>query len=244
LKQTGLFSAVIAALIVVSLQDLRPNSQDTSAFYLEKLYQLQADPGASLPTGPSAVASPPAFSPPKYAVWVNSLWALSLVISLSCAMLATSLQQWSRRYIRITHRARCSPHNRARIRAFFAHGIEKFHFLWAVEALPAMVHLSFFVFCAGLLIYLFNIDHTVFKVVVCWMALFSIVYAFITFLPMFRHDSPTILRFPQPFGSYMPLLCMLPSKFPKLLHDRSSPFNPMALSIVSGIVIATGPRGV
>ena len=38
---TDLFSAaVVAALIFASIQDLRPNSQDTSAFYFEKRYQL------------------------------------------------------------------------------------------------------------------------------------------------------------------------------------------------------------
>jgi hypothetical protein len=53
-----------------------------------------------------------------------------------------------------------------------------------------MVHLSLFIFFAGLLVYLFNIHHTVFKVVVCWVALLTTVYGFITFMPVFWHDSP------------------------------------------------------
>ncbi len=105
-------------------------------------------------------------------------------------MLATLLQQWSRRYLTITQPARCEPHKRARARAFFAIGVEKFHVSWVVEALPALVHLSLFIFFAGLLIYLFNIHHTVFKVVVCWVALLTTVYGFITFMPFFWHDSP------------------------------------------------------
>src|SRR6266851_4053989 len=189
-KQTTLFSAVVAVLVAVSLQDLRPNPQDTSSFYLEKLYQLQADPNVPRPSTPSAVATPPAFSPPRYAVWVNSLWFLSLVISLSCAMLATLLQQWSRRYLRITQPERCEPHERARAHAFFAIGVKKFHVSWVAEALPALLHLSLFIFFAGLLVYLFNIHHTVFKVVVCWVALLTTVYGFITFMPIFWHDSP------------------------------------------------------
>jgi hypothetical protein len=151
------------------------------------MYQLQVNPNASRP---SASDVPPAFSPPIYAVWVNSLWFLSLAISLSCAMLATSLQQWARRYRRITQPRRVSPHKRARTRAYFAYGVEKFHVPWAVESLPTLVHLALFSFFAGLLIYLFNINHTVFKVVVCWMALLSTGYGFITFMPVFRHNSP------------------------------------------------------
>jgi len=105
-------------------------------------------------------------------------------------MLATSLQQWARRYLTITQPARCSPHKRARTRAFFASGVEKFHVPWAVDALPAMVHLSLFIFFAGLLVYLFNINHTVFKVVICWVTLLTTVYGLITFMPIVRPDSP------------------------------------------------------
>ncbi|KAH9989381.1 hypothetical protein BJV74DRAFT_773121, partial [Russula compacta] len=185
----GLFSAVVAALVAVSVQDLRPNSQDTSAFYLEKMYQLQADPNVSRS---STVAQPPAFSPPTYAIWVNSLWFLSLVISLSCAMLATSLQQWARRYLRCTQLAlaRCTPPKQARMRTFFANGVEKFRVRWVVEALPALVHLSLFIFFAGLVIYLFNINHTVFSAAACWIGLLSTVYLCITLMPCFLHDSP------------------------------------------------------
>ena len=50
------FSAVVTALIAVSVQDLQPNSQDTSAFYLEKMYQLQVNPNVSCS---STVAQPP-----------------------------------------------------------------------------------------------------------------------------------------------------------------------------------------
>ncbi|KAF8475257.1 hypothetical protein DFH94DRAFT_603116, partial [Russula ochroleuca] len=149
---TGLFSAAVATLLGVTVQDLRPNSQDTSAFYLGNIYGVLADPNASIP---SPVAKPPPFSPPRYAVWVNSLWFLSLVMSLSCALWATSLHQWARRYIRVTQPARCSPEKRARIRAFFADGVDKMHMPWAVEGLPALLHLSLFLFFGGLVIFLF-----------------------------------------------------------------------------------------
>src|SRR6266481_7821523 len=97
---TSLFSAAVAALLAFIVQDLRPNSQDTSAFYLGNIYQVLADPNATRSSIPPPVAQPPPFSPPRYAVWVNSLWFLSLVMSLTCALLATSLHQWARRYIR------------------------------------------------------------------------------------------------------------------------------------------------
>ncbi|KAF8265152.1 hypothetical protein EI94DRAFT_370118 [Lactarius quietus] len=95
---TGLFSAAVASLISVSIQDIRQNPQDTSNFYLSNIYRSMADPNISS----SLPASPPPFSPPNYAICVNALWFLSLVIGITCALLATLLQQWARRYLKVT----------------------------------------------------------------------------------------------------------------------------------------------
>ncbi|KAH9178559.1 hypothetical protein EDB89DRAFT_1927157 [Lactarius sanguifluus] len=159
---TGLFSAAVATLVSVTIQDLRPNSQDTS---------------------------PPPFTPLTYAVWVNSLWFLSLAISLTCAMLATLLQQWARRYLKITQ-PRYRPHKRAIIREFFVEGVEKLHLPWMVEALPTLLHISLFLFFAGLAIFLYNVHLAVFIAVLGWVALCVIAYGCITLMPIFWHNSP------------------------------------------------------
>jgi hypothetical protein len=169
----------------VSIQDLQQNPQDTSNFYLANMYQATINPNASssLPT------SPPPFTPPNFAIWVNALWFLSLVISITCALLATLLQQWARRYLKFTQ-PRYSPHRRARIRAFFAEGVDKFLLPWAVEALPTMLHLSLFLFFAGLAVFLWNVNLTIFKLVLSWIGLCTALYGSITFIPIFHHDSP------------------------------------------------------
>src|SRR5258708_5682635 len=55
-SQTGLFSAAVASLITVSIQDIQQNPQDTSNFYLANIYATLADPSqsnsTSLPTSP------------------------------------------------------------------------------------------------------------------------------------------------------------------------------------------------
>ncbi|KAI0255032.1 hypothetical protein BJV78DRAFT_1279643 [Lactifluus subvellereus] len=187
---TGLFSAAVAALVAVSIQDLKSNSQDVSAFYLANIYQLLANANQSHISIPSTLSNPSfTFSPPKQAIWVNSLWFLSLAISLTCALLATLLQQWARRYIRVTQ-PRYNPHKRARLRAFFAEGVDNLYLPWVVEALPTLVHVSLFLFFSGLLVFLSNIHHTVFSVVVWWIGLCLGAYICITFMPIFRHDSP------------------------------------------------------
>ncbi|KAH9987588.1 hypothetical protein BJV77DRAFT_774287 [Russula vinacea] len=48
---------------------------------------------------------------------------LSLAISLTSALLATLLHQWTRRYVTVTQPIQSSPHKRARIRAFLPTGL-------------------------------------------------------------------------------------------------------------------------
>jgi Family of unknown function (DUF6535) len=105
-------------------------------------------------------------------------------------MLATLVQQWARRYLRITHREPSSPQDGARIRAFFVHGVEKLGFTRVVEAIPALIYLSLFLFFAGLLIYLFNVNHTVFCAVAWSVAASAATYLLITFMPILWLDSP------------------------------------------------------
>ena len=169
----------------MSIQDVRQNPQDTSNFYLSNSYRAILDPNilSSLP------ASPPPFSPPKYAILVNTLWFLSLVISLTCALLATLLQQWARRYLKVTQ-TRYRPHKRARIRAFFFEGVENCLLPLAVEALPTLLHISLFLFFAGSVVFLWNVNLTIFAFVLSWVSFCTTLYLCITFIPIFRHDSP------------------------------------------------------
>jgi hypothetical protein len=208
----------------MSVQDLRPRSRDESAFYLQNIYQLLANPNAyDALNPPPFLITPPAFSPPLYAIWVNSLWFLSLAISVTSALLATLLHQWTRRYVTITQPIHCSPHKRARLRAFFANGVDKLHLPWVVETLPILLHLSLSLFLAGLLIFLFNVNQTAFHAVLGWVALFAGVYACITFMPIFRHDSP----FYAPLSSTVWLLyaATLYAVFSVLSFVRSSHVN-------------------
>ncbi|KAI0266245.1 hypothetical protein BC834DRAFT_876215 [Gloeopeniophorella convolvens] len=175
-------------LVFVSLV---PNSQDASAFYLSQIYQ-QTVTGTSngstlLPSSP--LPNPSSFSPSASAVCVNVLWFLSLVVSLTCALLATLLQQWARRYLRVT-KPRYSLYRRAYIRALFADGVERLYLPSVVEALPGLLHASVFLFFAGLVVFLFETNRTVFAFVLSSVASCVALYACVTILPLVRHDSP------------------------------------------------------
>ena len=179
---------MVATLLQFSIPSLQPSSQDATAFYLANVYQLLNGSQVSIPPSVTSL-DPTSFTVPASAVWVNSLWLLSLIISITCALLALLLQQCARRYLKL-NRVQCSPPKRARIRAFFAEGVERLHLHWAVEALPALLHISVFLFFAGLCVYLFSAHKTVFSVVVAWVGLCVVVYGYITVLPILHKDSP------------------------------------------------------
>ena len=176
----------------MTVPDIRPNPQDTATFYLALIQQqLASQSNGTHDPIPDSLTNNPAqsFSAPPWAVWVNGLWFLSLVISLTCALMATLLQQWARRYMEVAY-PRYSPRKRARIRAFYSEGVEDLHVPWTVEALPALLHISLFLFFAGLAVFLFNVHITIFSVVTAWIGICVFSYGYITFLPIRRKNSP------------------------------------------------------
>ena len=188
-----MFSAAVAALGAVTVLYLKSGSHDTSAFYLQKMYELRVlvYSNASRTSIPSTPAQPDWFSPPKYAVWVNLLSFSSLVISLTCAIVATLMQQWARRYLRITQqRPGCEPHQQARTRALFADGADKLQLFQTVDLLATLIHIAVLLFLAGLFIYFFNITSTVLNVAVLFVWIPFKVYLTITFMPLYQCDSP------------------------------------------------------
>ncbi|KAI0252046.1 hypothetical protein BJV78DRAFT_1374403, partial [Lactifluus subvellereus] len=188
LHATSLFSIMVAILLGRSYQ---PFSQDASGFYLAQIYQLstsQNDSFIHLPSGPSE-PSTVTFSPTASAVWVNALWSLSLVISVTCVLFASLLQQWARRYLHITQGQR-NPQKRVRIRELMVQGVEKYHLPWVASALPALFHISIFVFLAGHVFSLSNINHAVFMVVLTCVGACAALYLCFSLSPILRFDSP------------------------------------------------------
>ena len=176
----------------MSIQDLRPNSTDISAAYLANIFQLLADRDGSHVFIPSSLSPPSSdFSVPKHAVWVNTLWFLSLVISISCALSATFVQQWAHRYVKVTASEELyCLHKQARIRAFFAEGLDKSRLPLVVELIPTFLHLSVFLFFAGLCVFLYNLNSTAFDAVISFVGVCVLTYLYIIVMPIVRYDTP------------------------------------------------------
>ena len=132
---------------------------------------------------------------------MNSLWFLSLAISLSCATETLILRNWAVQYISVTRPPYYTSGKLARIRAIFAKGNPGPNVIWGTSGGPVFLHLSLLLFIAGGLIYLFNINRSVFYAVVWWVAYMAVSYAAATVAVFFEpHNllhtplSPLVLR--------------------------------------------------
>jgi len=164
--QAGLFSAVITAFVVPKLLDLKVNPADRSAYYqnqtvhmLDRISQQLASNGNQIPADFNPPLPYPAFHSSPSDRRVNIFWLMSLVFSLSAALLATLVQQWVRAYMCVFQQS-SNPLKTARIRQFLFEGAER---LPAVaEFVPGLIHISFILFFWGLGDLIFQTDRAVF----------------------------------------------------------------------------------
>ena len=184
--QTGLFSATVATFIALSYPNLQQDPNVTTQSILTQISQQLANNGTIHPVNPSIQSS---YSPPTSVIFINSVWFLSLVLSLTCALLATLLQQWARRYLQIVQR-KYAPLHHARIHEYFSMGARKFGIFGFVEVLPLLLHVSVFLFFAGLVVFAFRGNHVIAYFTLGIVGFCTLSYFSLTLLPFFFHDCP------------------------------------------------------
>ncbi|KAN0132426.1 hypothetical protein V8E53_009852 [Lactarius tabidus] len=155
----GLFSSTVATFIALSYPSLQ---QDPNVVTQSLLAQISQQLSSENVNGSISHTTPTTFSPSTSVVFVNTVWFLSLVLSLTGALMATLLQQWARRYLQIV-RQNHAPHIRAHIREYFYQGTCKFGLFGLAELLPTLLIISVLLFFAGLVVFAFLANHTVAK---------------------------------------------------------------------------------
>ncbi|KAI9438975.1 hypothetical protein H4582DRAFT_106978 [Lactarius indigo] len=186
---TGLFSATVAAFLVESYKKLSPDSGDTTNALLAQISAQLVSISNGTPLASVVLPNAQTFKPTASAVRVNVLWFLSLILSLNCALSATLMQQWARRYQELAHR-RGAFHRRGRMRAYIFEGINKFAMARAVATMPTLLHISVFLFFAGLIDFLLPIYTTVAYSTLGSIAAFTFAYAILTVLPNIYLNCP------------------------------------------------------
>ena len=188
-SQTGLFSSTVATFISISYQSLQQDPHIITQSLLAQISQQLSNTTSSDTNGFLNISIRDSFVPPASAVFVNTAWFLSLVLSLMCALLAILLQQWARRYLQ-TVRRNHAPHVRAHIREYFARGASKFHIFGLIEALPFLLLVSMHLFFAGLVAFAFRANYTVAHSTLAIVGFCVLSYITLTLVPLIFHDCP------------------------------------------------------
>ncbi|KAJ6480540.1 hypothetical protein C8R47DRAFT_1136116 [Mycena vitilis] len=182
----GLFSASLTAFLIESYKTLNPDSGDTTALLLAQISQQLA---ASANGTAFQIMTNTPFRPSASSLICNVLWFISLGLSLTCALIATLLEQWARDFL---HRAdmRSAPVVRARVFSFLYYGLKRFKMHTVVEIIPLLLHASLFLFFVGLVAFLLPVNIILTTVVGFILATITVVYALLTLLPLTYLDCP------------------------------------------------------
>ncbi|KAJ7132516.1 hypothetical protein C8R44DRAFT_774141 [Mycena epipterygia] len=182
----GLFSASLTAFLIESYKTLNANQGTITIAVLTQI-SLQLDPRSN--ASAVNISSLEAFTPTPASLACNVLWFLSLWASLSCALIATLVQQWARDFIQRTE-MRPSPIVRARIFSYLYFGLRRFGMHKAVEFIPLLLHVSLLLFFAGLVAFLIPVHRALTIMTAVLLFLIAAAYAYLTVLPIFSSDSP------------------------------------------------------
>ncbi|KAI0280474.1 hypothetical protein BGY98DRAFT_914647, partial [Russula aff. rugulosa BPL654] len=184
---TGLFSAIVGAFIIEFYKTLSSDTGNQTVALLQQIsHQLPNPPNTSAYYSSAASQS----SPPGTAmVWVIALWLISLVLSLTCALIATLLQQWARRYTE-TPKSTKLPRYRARVRWLLLEGTKLYKVRLIVEILPTLLHLSVYLFLGGLVITFHPINKTVAIAVDAAVGVSGLAYIALSIVPCFDVKCP------------------------------------------------------
>ena len=202
--KAGLFSAVLTAFIIDRNQNIQPTPAQQSAFYqqqsvalLNQISQQLTSLGAPIPVPSDSSLPDFTFSPSASDVRVNIIWIISLVTSLTAALFATLIRQWARDYMR-TLQLYTDPLVVARIRQYITDRSERMYLVELADAVPGLLHLSLFLFLAGLADFLLNTYAPVGRSTLFAIALCPMIYTIITFAPVINPRSLYRTPFSRP----------------------------------------------
>ncbi|KAI0743034.1 hypothetical protein C8Q80DRAFT_949224 [Daedaleopsis nitida] len=159
----ALLSAIVSAFTVESYQLLAPSSPDPVLATLQQistqLNSFSINPPfvnsthvAAYPTNPDA--SPP----PRWAIWLNALWFLSLVISISSATIGIMVKQWLNAY---KSGLWGTSRQIAQLRQYRLNGLKKWHVADIVALLPVLLEISLALFLAGIVVFLWVLHRAI-----------------------------------------------------------------------------------
>jgi hypothetical protein len=114
---------------------------------------------------------------------------MALAFSLSAALLAILVQQWVRDYMHVFQRY-SDPQKSSRMRQYLSEGSDGWYMPVAAEAVPGLLHVSLFLFFAGLADNSLKINTTIGLSTTIPIGICGLLYIFITLAPVIYPQSP------------------------------------------------------
>lgn len=201
----ALFSAVVTTFVNTASENMKPDYSMISACLLVELVNMQRGAAnsaparvVSLPSCDTAMTSAPTYVDQV----VNSIWVVSLTLSLITAFIAVVVKQWLHQYS--TAIPDSSPRDRARIRQSRHAAFGTWQVPMIIGLLPVLMHTSLGLFLAGFIPYLFSMDMAIAYVVAILSGAVYVAYGICLILPFIYYDCP--YKTPLTFLLYGPHL--------------------------------------
>ncbi|KAK7018895.1 hypothetical protein R3P38DRAFT_2538489 [Favolaschia claudopus] len=185
----GLFSAVLTAFLIESYKTLNSDPGDLTVQLLTRISeQIVASANGNASNVPLPLQLKDG-SPTRAALVCNALWFLSLGLSLSCALIATLLEQWAREFLHRTD-IHSAPIIRARVFTFLYYGLRRFNMHVIVDIIPFLLHLSLLLFFSGLVAFLVPVNTGIAIIAAAMLFVVATTYSVFTVFPLRYLDSP------------------------------------------------------
>lgn len=185
-SQDGLFSAVVTGFLVLAIAMLQEDTGQTSIQLLsrisDQLTSMTITPPYINSTSNGTLISSEPFEPTAAARWINSLWFLSLTLSLTSAVLGILAKQWIREYLK-WNGSSSVPRENVLLRQIRTQAWEDWHATAIISSIPALLEIAIVLFVSGMAIFVWTLDLVVAKVVTASVGLFLLLITTLTFLP-------------------------------------------------------------
>ena len=191
--------------MIDSKENLQVKPEDEMVYYLQQhstiLSQISQQLSFIAPqvSVPSTLPPPfPKFNPSASDIRINVFWFMALIFSLSAALLAILVQQWVRDYMHVFQQY-SDPLKSARLRQYLHEGSERWNMPRVAEVVPGLLHISLFLFFAGLIDSLLNINTTVGISAIIPIGVGVLLYIFTIFAPIIYPQAP----YQNPFSGFI-----------------------------------------
>lgn len=195
-KQTGLFFAVVTAFVIETFPRLEADPAERTAEVLERVSLQLASftiSGAMINSSVPAISPAPPPNPEQSIVSVNTFWFISLLFSRASAFFNILVQQWLRNYINLPT---FGDRDWAVLRQWRYDAIRQWRLPQIIVGLALLLQTALFLFCSGLLVLLWAVNHPVAKATSVAAAIFAVILALMLLLPSIcptcPHKSPLV----------------------------------------------------